>query len=398
MIGIDAESCVIGSLLATSDKEGEIFGLVTADDFGNTKNREIFESFKSFYAKYGKVDEVAACELETELKVVAVTAAMELPSISNWRMYCQLVVDNAITRRAKDLCAGLAFVDEPDDMREQAEKVLQTLNGGGSQNTVSMEDLAIGFLKRQDKPKEYIRTGFSKLDTYIQVEKGDFDIIAARPSVGKTALALNLCANIAKQGKGVAFFSLETSPEKVFDRIAASIAGINFGKIKRQTMEEDDWAKFVQASDMLVKLPLSIVKASGKSVSWIRGEALRLKADVVFIDYLGLINGTGKSRYEIITNVSMELHNMAQQTGITVFALSQLNRNATGRRPTMADLRESGQVEQDADVIVLLHRVNEDLNDMDVIIEKNKEGEVGTVKMKFWGGSQRFSEVLNRYE
>jgi replicative DNA helicase len=149
---------------------------------------------------------------------------------------------------------------------------------------------------------------------------------------------------------------------------------------------------------MLVKLPLSIVKASGKSVSWIRGEALRLKADVVFIDYLGLINGTGKSRYEIITNVSMELHNMAQQTGITVFALSQLNRNATGRRPTMADLRESGQVEQDADVIVLLHRVNEDLNDMDVIIEKNKEGEVGTVKMKFWGGSQSFSEVLNRYE
>lgn len=398
MIGIDAESCVIGALLATSDKEGEIFGLVTADDFGNTKHREIFESFKSFYAKYGKVDEVAACELETELKVVAVTAAMELPSISNWRMYCQLVVDNAITRRAKDLCAGLAFVDEPDDMREQAEKVLQTLNGGGSQNTVSMEDLAIGFLKRQDKPKEYIRTGFSKLDTYIQVEKGDFDIIAARPSVGKTALALNLCANIAKQGKGVAFFSLETSPEKVFDRIAASIAGINFGKIKRQTMEKDDWAKFVQASDMLVKLPLSIVKASGKSVSWIRGEALRLKSDVVFIDYLGLINGTGKSRYEIITNVSMELHNMAQQTGITVFALSQLNRNATGRRPTMADLRESGQVEQDADVIVLLHRVNEDLNDMDVIIEKNKEGEVGTVKMKFWGGSQSFSEVLNRYE
>ena len=398
MIGIDAESCVIGSLLATSDKEGEIFGLVTADDFGNTKNREIFESFKSFYAKYGKVDEVAACELETELKVVAVTAAMELPSISNWRMYCQLVVDNAITRRAKDLCAGLAFVDEPDDMREQAEKVLQTLNGGGSQNTVSMEDLAIGFLKRQDKPKEYIRTGFSKLDTYIQVEKGDFDIIAARPSVGKTALALNLCTNIAKQGKCVAFFSLETSPEKVFDRIAASIAGINFGKIKRQTMEEDDWAKFVQASDMLVKLPLSIVKASGQSVAWIRGEALRLKADVVFIDYLGLINGTGKSRYEIITNVSMELHNMAQQTGITVFALSQLNRNATGRRPTMADLRESGQVEQDADVIVLLHRVNEDSNDMDVIIEKNKEGEVGTVKMKFWGGSQSFSEVLNRYE
>ena len=172
MIGIDAESCVIGSLLATSDKEGEIFGLVTADDFGNTKNREIFESFKSFYAKYGKVDEVAACELETELKVVAVTAAMELPSISNWRMYCQLVIDNAITRRAKDLCAGLAFVDEPDDMREQAEKVLQTLNGGGSQNTVSMEDLAIGFLKRQDKPKEYIRTGFEVGHLHSSGKKG----------------------------------------------------------------------------------------------------------------------------------------------------------------------------------------------------------------------------------
>lgn len=387
-----SELYVLSFLLCIDDIESQIFALLDETDFESESVADIFTSFRRYYDKHGNVDSSAVVSLSDSQRVLTLQAVNILPTKMNWKQYCEAVKEASTLRKAKSLSASLAYANDIEDIRDKASKILQTVNGASDGKSEGMESLTLSFLKRKSEPREYIKAGYATLDNYIQIEKGDFDIIAARPSVGKTALAINIMLNMAKKGHRVAFFSLETSYEKVFDRIASTVTGVNFGRIKRQSMDEHDWSCFMSCADELSKLPIDIIKASGQSVAWIRGEALRLKAEIVFIDYLQLINGKGSGRYEEVTNTSMELHNMAQQTGISVFALAQINRSGA-KRPSMADIKDSGQIEQDADVIIILHRPEENRDDVDVIVDKNKEGEVGTVKMKFDGGRQRFYEV-----
>lgn len=236
-----------------------------------------------------------------------------------------------------------------------------------------------------DKPA-YIRTGLSELDKKLHLVPGNFVVIGGRPSAGKTALSLQIACNMAKSGKRVCYFSLETDPATLTARIISNQLRIPLHAVKNKTASP---AELDRLAD-IKKAPLFIRSASGKSVGWMKAQALRMKADSVFVDYLQIIHQTGaKDRYTAITQTSIALHELAQTTGMLVVALAQLNRQAAQGAPTNADLKESGQIEQDCDAIILL---SGDSDPYFFGLTKNKEGEVGRLPISFNKLIQRFEE------
>lgn len=254
---------------------------------------------------------------------------------------------------------------------------------------IPMCDGIDNYIRKLDDKPEYISTGLRVLDNNLHLVPGNFVVIGGRPSAGKTALSLQIAASMAKQNYTVYYFSLETSKRKLGARLMANqiYCPLDTAKNKAVSLNEIDG----QAKNM--KMPLYIRSAAGKNVAWMKAQALRKKAQVIFVDYLQLIHETGaKDRYAAITAISIALHELAQTTGIVVVALAQLNRNPSkpGATPTNSDLRESGQIEQDADAIILLSGDNPDKYLFR--LSKNKEGEIGDLPITFNKQIQRFQE------
>lgn len=262
---------------------------------------------------------------------------------------------------------------------------------------IPMCDGIDNYIRRLDDKPEYISTGLKVLDNNLHLVPGNFVVIGGRPSAGKTALSLQLACEIAKSGRKVAYFSLETDPDTLYARIIANQLGVPLRTVKNKTVSINELDRLAA----IKKYPLYVRSAAGKSVGWIRTQSIRMQAKVVFIDYLQLIHQTGaKDRYSAVTEISMALHEFAQSTGTLVVALAQLNRETAraGIPPTAADLRESGQIEQDADAIILLaqkvktqKRPEEHYH---FALEKNKEGNVGSLDITFQMETQQFKECV----
>ena len=242
-----------------------------------------------------------------------------------------------------------------------------------------------------EKPK-YIPSGIPVLDKHLHLSPGNLFIIGGRPSAGKTALSLQMACEQARRGFRVCYFSLETDPDTLTARIIANRLAVPLADVKAKTVPQSDLDSLAD----LHKLPLFIRSASGKGIGWVKAQAQRMKAQVVFIDYLQLLaDGKAKDRYQAITGISIALHELAQTTGILVVALAQLNRNAAHASPSTADLKESGQLEQDADAILLL---SADKEEYQAILAKNKEGRVGEIPLTFDKPRQRFLAVTSELE
>ena len=262
---------------------------------------------------------------------------------------------------------------------------------------IPMCDGIDNYIRKLDDKPEYISTGLRALDNNLHLVPGNFVVIGGRPSAGKTALSLQLACEIAKSGRKVAYFSLETDPDTLYARIIANQLGVPLHTVKNKTVSIDELDRLAD----IKKYPLFVRSAAGKSVGWIRTQSIRMQAKVVFIDYLQLIHQAGaKDRYSAVTEISMALHEFAQSTGTLVIALAQLNRETAraGIPPTAADLRESGQIEQDADAIILLaqkvktqKRPEEHYH---FALEKNKEGNVGSLDITFQMETQQFKECV----
>ncbi len=198
---------------------------------------------------------------------------------------------------------------------------------------------------------------------------------------------------MAKKHK-VAYFSLETNALKLFSRMVASVTGVPLSGIKSR---DADFGTLARAEEDFKALDFHVVNAAGMGVPEIRAKAIQLGAEVIIVDYIGLVKSPGKTPYERTTNASIAFHILAQTAGITVIAISQLSREGKGK-PDMTHLRESGQIEQDADAILMLHAPDGNENPMrEIGVVKNKEGSLGMVKMKFEGATQRFFELEERY-
>lgn len=313
--------------------------------------------------------------------------------------WARIVKEQAALSRAR----GLAFkiVDGSTryaDLTGIYEQLGEAINLHSERSDfIPMCDGIDNYIRKLDDKPEYISTGLRVLDNNLHLVPGNFVVIGGRPSAGKTALSLQLACEIAKSGRKVAYFSLETDPDTLYARIIANQLGVPLHTVKNKTVSINELDRLAD----IKKYPLFVRSAAGKSVGWIKTQSIRMQAKVVFIDYLQLIHQAGaKDRYSAVTEISMALHEFAQSTGTLVVALAQLNRETAraGIPPTAADLRESGQIEQDADAIILLaqkvktqKRPEEHYH---FALEKNKEGNVGSLDITFQMETQQFKECV----
>ena len=313
--------------------------------------------------------------------------------------WARIVKEQAALARAK----GLAFkiVDGSTRYADLAgiyEQLGEAINLHSERSDfIPMCDGIDNYIRRLDDKPEYISTGLKVLDNNLHLVPGNFVVIGGRPSAGKTALSLQLACEIAKNGRKVAYFSLETDPDTLYARIIANQLGVPLHTVKNKTVSIDELDRLAA----IKKYPLFVRSAAGKSVGWIRTQSIRMQAKVVFIDYLQLIHqASAKDRYSAVTEISMALHEFAQSTGTLVVALAQLNRETAraGIPPTAADLRESGQIEQDADAIILLAQnvttKKRPEQHYHFALEKNKEGNVGSLDITFQMETQQFKECV----
>lgn len=398
----EAELAVIGTILLDPEKVLPVaIASITADDFAQAEYGHLFDCCKGLYLANEPVDVVTVlARAGGEYKPLIVNAVNTTPTINGYEAYIQIVAEEAKRRRglekALEVGAALQGGDDLETCQALAEELTAGLTSTVGDTEVTAAEGIYRFFETKQAPKTYIPTGFGKLDKKAYLDRGDYVVVGGRPSAGKTALTLQIALHMARKYR-VVYFSLETSADKIYDRLIANYTGTPLAEIKEpQTIK--DWGRIAESTDSFGKLNLTVVEAAGWTVGQLRAKAMQLRAEVVFIDYLSLLQSPGNSRYEKVSNISIDLHTMAQKQKLLVVALSQLNRGGDGQEPSLTDLRESGQIEQDADVVLLLHSQDEDDQEADrgLIIAKNKEGAVGKMLLRFDGALQRFAEVINR--
>nr|DAE49510.1 MAG TPA: DnaB-like replicative helicase [Caudoviricetes sp.] len=395
---MDVQTVFIGGLtLCKRDIATEVMVEVDDSDFETKELQEAFNAIKGYWELRGYVDVVDLRETHKDVAdlIVECSKACEAECVvlSRERMeeWAKRIKENAALRRFQSLAVESASaLTTYEDLSEIYQQMGEAMSlKAEEEDAWTYEDVLNDYVLHMDEKPVYIKTGLERLDEALHISPGDFIIIGGRPSAGKTALSLQIAASMAKQDYTVYYFSLETSKRKLGARLMANqiYCPLDTVKNKAVSLNEIDG----QAKNM--KMPLYIRSAAGKNVAWMKAQALRKKAQVIFVDYLQLIHETGaKDRYAAITAISIALHELAQTTGIVVVALAQLNRNPSkpGATPTNSDLRESGQIEQDADAIILLSGDNPDKYLFR--LSKNKEGEIGDLPITFNKQIQRFQE------
>ena len=390
---------LLGALLAQPDLAPYSLPDLDVEHFAPDV-QPVFAAVSGFWNSTGTLDAVQICERYPDLKTAVMGCFDEWsaecvratrPNVEKWT---QLVLEQAALTKFQSLAfqAGSSlttFADLPDLYSKMGEAL--TLDRE-DQDFKPIGELVDNYVRKLNENPKYIPSGIPVLDKHLHLSPGNLFIIGGRPSAGKTALSLQMACEQARRGFRVCYFSLETDPDTLTARIISNRLAVPLADVKSKTVPQSDLDSLAD----LHKLPLFIRSASGKGTGWIKAQAQRMKAQVIFIDYLQLLAASkAKDRYQQITSISIGLHELAQTTGILVVALAQLNRNAAHASPSTADLKESGQLEQDADAILLL---SDDGEEYQAILAKNKEGRVGEIPLTFDKPRQRFLAVTSELE
>lgn len=407
---LDAERGVIGSLLIDESLVREMVSVVDAQDFLNPANRLIFQAARQLFRDGKPVDAMTIRDRVGSQYSDYMTQLIEItPTSANWREYAALMHSQATTQRIKNLAQYiLEHAVTLDDCRQPCADMAQLLADGRRIDAWTMREMMEDFFRAQDPDAplpEYVTYGLDVLDQRNYTELGDVVMIGGYPSDGKTALALMMAYHMAARYK-VGFFSLETDKRKVRDRMVASVAQIDFDAIKRRTLKESDWAGLAAKSADMSKRDLTVLRAAGMTVADIQSASQAYGFQVVVIDYVQLITpevSRRAPRSEQMADVSRALHTFAQSSGTLVIELAQLTRQErrAWREPDMHDLKESGQFEQDADIIFLLYRPSPSDDTLDqeknriLKIAKYKEGPRGRWPLYFDGPKQTFSVMTD---
>lgn len=407
---LDAERGVIGSLLIDESLVREMVSMVDAQDFLNPANRLIFQAARQLFRDGKPVDALTIRDRVGSQYSDYMTQLMEItPTSANWREYAALMHSQATTQRIKNLAQYiLENAVTLDDCRQPCADMAQLLADGRRIDAWTMQEMMEDFFRAQDPDApapEYVTYGLDVVDQRNYTELGDVVMIGGYPSDGKTALALMMAYHMAARYK-VGFFSLETDKRKVRDRMVASVAQIDFDAIKRRTLTESDWAGLAAKSTDMSTRDLTVLRAAGMTVADIQSASQAYGFQVVVIDYVQLITpevSRRAPRSEQMADVSRALHTFAQSSGTLVIELAQLTRQERGswREPDMHDLKESGQFEQDADIIFLLYRPSPSDDTLDqeknriLKIAKYKEGPRGRWPLYFDGPKQTFSVMTD---
>lgn len=432
---IDAEKSLLGGLMVDHDSWDNIPGLVSAQDFYRHEHQLIFKAIESLANEHKPFDAIVISEwlnTQGEDKHVGGLAylarlAKETPSSSNVVAYAQVVREKSILRKlvaASNEINSSVFNPQGRDSKEildQAEHLIFSIaqdmekkhQGFVDINELLKKTVAhIEKLHENDDPITGISTGFSDLDALTAgFQRSDLIIIAGRPSMGKTTLAINIATTAAiEHGKSVAIFSMEMPGEQLAMRMMSSLGHIDQSKVRSGKLDDDDWPRITSAMALLQKSRFFIDDSAALTPTEVISRARRLKRehglDLIVIDYLQLMRVPGKSesRVQEISEISRSLKTLAKELEVPVIALSQLNRSLEQRpnkRPVMSDLRDSGAIEQDADVIAFIYRdevYNENTEDKgiaEIHIAKQRNGPIGTIKLTFLGKYTKFENYTN---
>ena len=429
---IEAEKSVLGSMLIDEVAIGLAIEVLDEMWFYDDAHRKIYKAVVDLYQSRKNVDLIT---LSNKLKsdglldqvggVTYLSRIIELvPTSANVEHYAQIVREKGVLRRLiknattiiSDSFASNGNVEEAVDNAERL--IFEVADLKESQKSVHIKDLVkegIETLDRLYQRKEHITgvaTGFAKLDNMTSgLQKSDLVIIAGRPSMGKSALAVSIAENVGIEHKfGVALFSLEMSKEQLVQRMLCSQARVDAHKVRSGFLSPSDWPKLTAAAGRLSESKIFIDDTPAISALELRAKARRLKAnsdiDLIILDYLQLMRGNAKSdgRQQEISEISRSLKALARELKVPIIAISQLSRAVESRqdhRPQLSDLRESGAIEQDADLVVLLMReeyyapTEENRGMADVIIAKQRNGPVGTVKLAFMKEYMRFENLTH---
>ncbi len=432
---IEAEQSVIGGLLIDNNRWDQIADITASSDFYRKEHRLIFSAIASLLHENNPADAVTVAELlenHHELETVGGmaylgTLANNTPSAANIVAYARIVREKAVMRQlvvAAGEITDTIYSSEghnATELLDRAEQTILNISEKGAHRLGGFEPLKklltkavdrIDMLFHSDSSITGISTGFKDLDELTSgMQASDLVILAGRPSMGKTSLAINMAENAAVgEGKHVAIFSMEMPGEQLAMRMLSSLGRIDGHKIRTGKLDDDDWPRLMSAMTMLSEAPIYIDDTPGLSPIELRSRARRLKRehglDMIIIDYLQLMESgqSSENRATEISAITRSMKNLAKELNVPVIAMSQLNRsleNRPDKRPIMSDLRESGAIEQDADVILFIYRDevydqdSQDKGTAEIIIGKQRNGPTGTIRLTFLGRYTKFENYIH---
>lgn len=434
---VDVEASLLGCILIDPDAIVKVSDLISAIDFYDERHRLVYEACVRLYEQQTPIDIITLSEelrAEGDLQRVGGAAYLTeltntVPTATHAEQYAGIIATKSIRRRLISVSNEIAQVGHDEkrsiaELVEEAEtKLFEVSQRHVKNDIVSMEDVLAESFERLDelhKDKGTVRgipTGYKDLDAKLAgFQRSDLIILAARPSMGKTALALNFAQNVAvDSGFAVLMFSLEMSKEQLVDRLLASEAGVNSWNLRTGNLSDSDFEKIGHAMGILSEAQLYIDDTPGITVSELRTKARReahkRELGLIVVDYLQLMSGGSKfggsdNRVQEVSEISRGLKGVARELNVPVLALSQLSRSVESRSPQipqLADLRESGSIEQDADVVAFIYREDyynqesERPNIMDVLIQKHRNGPTGKVELYFDRERQKIKSLDTKH-
>ncbi|HUD05558.1 MAG TPA: replicative DNA helicase [Candidatus Saccharimonadales bacterium] len=433
----EAEASLLGAILIDGDAIVKIADIIEAEDFFDNRHQKIYEAASKLYEKHRSIDVLTLSnQLKSQGVLEMVGGASYLTELTNFvptaahvEQYAEIVSHKAIRRRlikASQEMEGLGYDEskEPQALVEEAEtRLFEVSQRHIKHNIISLEAILAESFDRLDelhKDKHQIRgipTGYKDLDNILAgLQRSDLVVLAARPSIGKTALALNIAHNVAIQAQQpVLIFSLEMSKEQLVDRLLALESGVDAWALRTGNLNDSDFEKLGQAMGTLSEAPIFIDDTPSITVSELRTKSRReshkRQLGLIIVDYLQLMSGGNRysnesNRVQEVSEISRGLKTVARELNIPMLALSQLSRSVESRSPQipqLADLRESGSIEQDADVVAFIYReefYNPDTdrkNITDILIKKHRNGPTGGIELYFDREKQRFSSLDSRH-
>ena len=431
---LEGEQAVLGSMLIDPDCVKNVMDRLRPGDFYLRQNREIFETIYSMFSYARPIDgitvfgEMEKAGLTDDSTRSYLAQLMEItPTSANVLEYAAIVRDKALLRQVAQAAGEITALvqegmGEAGEILEASEQKIYAIRRGQSaQEMVPLRQVLPDVLDRLSEMSEHenhlpgLSTGLSAIDQKITgLNKSDLILLAARPGMGKTSLALNVALNVAKGGGTVAVFSLEMSREQLAMRLLSSEALVENNRLRTGLLRETDWEKIAGAATVLNRLDVRIDDNPLLSVADMNAKCRRLDSlSLVVVDYLQLMTSAGGSsrggenRQQVVSDMSRMLKIMAKELNVPVICLSQLSRaneKRDDKRPMLSDLRESGAIEQDADIVLFLYRddyYNEDSekhNIAECIVAKNRHGETGKVELRWMPEYTQFSTLDKRYD
>ena len=403
------QQAVIGSIIIDPRVLPEVMQILRPDDFDDPTSRLAYEAIIKLKAAGQPIDPVIVIEkmggeeYSSYYEGWMASVMQGTPTAANVKEYAELVSRRHQFKVITETCfhIGTSSVDLEDARQQLAEAARLLIKGSDRIKRYSYLELVQRFMDRQndEKPRDYLDMGIAAMNKRVHIGMGDFVILGAYSSVGKTAFALQLARSISGNGKKVGFYSYETNEEHVGDRMMANAASISLQAIKEKQMSADDWENAVYEGSRADRFDFDLIESARMGVDDLRIDILANGFQVVFIDYVQIVPGRGRAqeRKDIVADTSMALHLLCQELGITIIALSQVTlpeKSISGKRRwvSMQDLRESKQLLQDGETIILMDLEDPLVRDGDrvLIVDKNKDGPVGKFFMHFDAEHMRF--------